>query len=208
MIPIVRATDGQPEHDLRPGAAPSSGFVAAVRRRGIGRYITRTCSALALTAATATAVGLASPAAGAAPSAGQAPALATTQLSSSGATGISTGSGATTRLSPSALSAPTLSPGPTFVYPQDGQRLDYGGSYMFKVTPVYGASGYLFGFFQNGRMVWENYRDEYELSGTEYAVHPDNPGHNMFRPGPVDVWVRALVDDRWTEATIITIYLR
>lgn len=112
--------------------------------------------------------------------------------------------------SPSPGTAPAQSQpeaGPTFVYPQDGQTLDFGGAYMFKVNPVDQATGYLFGLFQNGTMVWENYRDEHQLSGTEYAVQPDSPGHSAFVRGPVQVWVRALVNNQWTNATIININL-
>ena len=78
---------------------------------------------------------------------------------------------------------------------------------MFKVTAVPGASGYLFGFFQGGALVWENYRDEATLSGTEYAIWPGTTGHSRFRAGDADVWVRALVGGRWTDARIITIHL-
>lgn len=106
----------------------------------------------------------------------------------------------------SAASPPALaaSPGPIFVYPTDGQTLDY-GSLFFKVNPVEGASGYLYGFFQNGNAVWENYHDEHTLSGTEYSIAADSPGHRAIHPGALQVWVRALVDGQWTDATIINI---
>jgi hypothetical protein len=96
---------------------------------------------------------------------------------------------------------------PSHVYPTKGQNLDYDGAYMLKVTAVSGASGYLFGFFQGGAMVWENYRDEGALSGTAYAIWPGTEAHSQFRIGAVDVWVRALVGGQWTEARIITIHL-
>ena len=48
---------------------------------------------------------------------------------------------------------------PVFVYPIDGQTIDYEGSYLFKVEPIANAQGFLWGFFQNGVMVWENFRD-------------------------------------------------
>jgi hypothetical protein len=101
--------------------------------------------------------------------------------------------------------AMAASPGPSFVYPADGQTLGYDGAFLFKVNPVTGASGYLYGFFQGGSMVWENYRDERKLSGTEYEIQPGTPGHDAIRPGAVEVWVRALVNDQWTDATIINI---
>lgn len=98
-------------------------------------------------------------------------------------------------------------PGPVFVYPVDGQTLGYKGSILFKVQPVDGASGYLYGLFQDGKAVWENYHDEHTLSGTEYGIAPDSPGHNAINPGLLQVWVRALVNGQWTEATIINIHL-
>jgi hypothetical protein len=98
--------------------------------------------------------------------------------------------------------------GPRFVYPENGQTLDYEGAYVFKVKPVEGASEYLWGFFQGGKMVWENYADERKLSGTEYSIQPGTSAHKRFVEGDVDVWVRGLVDEKWTDATIITIRLQ
>jgi hypothetical protein len=95
--------------------------------------------------------------------------------------------------------------GPTFVYPVNGQHLGYDGWFLFKVSPVDGASGYLYGFFQNGTMVWENYRDEHTLSGTEYGIAPGSAGHSAIQPGALQVWVRGLVNGQWTDATIINI---
>jgi hypothetical protein len=96
----------------------------------------------------------------------------------------------------------------SFIYPVDGQILDYEGSYLFKVTPMDGADGYLWGFFQNDVMVWENFRDEGVLSGTEYSIPEGSFAHNKFIPGSVQVWVRASINSQWTDPTIITIYLR
>ena len=98
--------------------------------------------------------------------------------------------------------------GPSFVYPKNGQTLDSEGAYVFKVTPVPGASGYLWGFFQGGKMIWENYRNERKLSGTEYAIRPGTLAHKTFVKGKVAVWVRGLVNGKWTKATIITIHLQ
>jgi hypothetical protein len=98
--------------------------------------------------------------------------------------------------------------GPSFVYPKNGQTLDSEGAYLFKVKPVEGASEYLWGFFQGGKMVWENYRNERKLSGTEYGIQPGTPAHKKFVKGNVDVWARGLVNGKWTKATIITIRLQ
>jgi hypothetical protein len=67
---------------------------------------------------------------------------------------------------------------PVFVYPVNGQTLDYTGSYLFKVEPIAAAQGFLWGFFQNGVMVWENYRDEGILSTNEYGIHPRTTAHS------------------------------
>jgi competence ComEA-like helix-hairpin-helix protein len=97
---------------------------------------------------------------------------------------------------------------PEFIYPVDGQVLDYEGSYLFKVKPVPSAEGFLWGFFQNGEMVWENYRDEGILSWDEYGIHPGTLAHSRFVPGPVEVWVRASINGQWTDAAVITIHLQ
>lgn len=85
--------------------------------------------------------------------------------------------------------------------------MSYDGSLEFKVTPVAGASGYLYGFFQGGTMVWENYRDEHTLSSTTYAISSTCAGHNAVKPGPLQVWARGLVNGDWTNATIIDVTL-
>jgi len=97
--------------------------------------------------------------------------------------------------------------GPIFDYPQDGQTLDYNGAYLFRVQPMSNASGYLWGFFQNGVMVWENWRDEQQLPTNEYGIYPNTLAHSKFVPGDIQVWVRGLIDGSYTDATIITIHL-
>ncbi|MCL5746856.1 MAG: hypothetical protein M1277_01060 [Patescibacteria group bacterium] len=101
-----------------------------------------------------------------------------------------------------------VSSAPEMVYPVDGQTLDLEGAYMFKVKPIAGATGYLFGLFQDGVMTYENYRDTGTLSANgEFALWPDNPAHAKFHTGAVTVMVRALVNNQWTDARQITIYL-
>jgi hypothetical protein len=96
---------------------------------------------------------------------------------------------------------------PVFDYPKDGQTLDYNGAYQFRVQPLVNATGYLWGFFQNGVMVWENWRDEQQLSTNEYGIYPNTSAHSKFSPGDVQVWVRGVVDGQFTDAAIITIHL-
>ena len=97
---------------------------------------------------------------------------------------------------------------PVFDYPVDGQTLDFEGWYLFRVQPIPSAQGYLWRFFQNGSLVWENLQDEGSLSGNVYYIAADGVAHTKFLPGDVKVSVRALVNGRWTDATIITIHLQ
>lgn len=102
---------------------------------------------------------------------------------------------------------------PEMIYPQDGQILDLEGAYMFKVKPVLeptpGPQGYLFGFFQNGVMVYENWRDDKQLSvNGEFVITPSNPYHAKFQAGKVTVMVRAIFHGQWTDTRIINITLK
>ena len=99
---------------------------------------------------------------------------------------------------------------PDMVYPVDGQTLDLEGSYMFKVKPMRGASPYLylFGLFQDNVMVYENWRDDRQLSvGGEFAVHPDNPYHSKFHEGDLRVMIRALIGGEWSDARTLNLKL-
>jgi len=107
-----------------------------------------------------------------------------------------------------ACTAQAAAPGPRFDYPRDGQALDTEGDYLFQVGAVPGASGYLWGFFQNGRMVWENQRNEGGLSGRNYGLRAGSPGWKALKQGEVEVWCRAYVNNQWTDATVIRITLR
>lgn len=99
-------------------------------------------------------------------------------------------------------------PGPRYDYPVDGQGLDLEGDYLFQVNEVPGASGYLWSFFQNGKMVWENLKNERKLSGRNYGLMVGSLGWKALKAGEVEVWCRACVNDQWTEATRITITLQ
>ncbi len=97
---------------------------------------------------------------------------------------------------------------PTMVYPQDGQTIDLEGHYMFRVNDVPGASGYLYGFFQDGNMVFENYRDMKSLSSADFALWDSHPYHSKFHSGSMKVMIRALVNNNWTDAREITLNLK
>jgi hypothetical protein len=117
-----------------------------------------------------------------------------------------------------ALPTPTLPWGPghlpdpiVFEYPLDGQILDYEGDYLFKVTDIEGAGGYLWRFSQNGAVVWENQRDEMGLTaGRMYAILKGSEAHSRFMPGPVEVTVRALMSDNqyYSDPAVITVILQ
>lgn len=100
-------------------------------------------------------------------------------------------------------------PGPAFIYPSDGQSLDYNGCWMFKVeaVPEAASNGYLWGFSQNGVGVWENYADEGTLSGTEYAICPASTAYSRFKPGLMEVAVRGLLPGEWTDQSIVSVNL-
>ncbi|HET8630681.1 MAG TPA: hypothetical protein VFL91_24955 [Thermomicrobiales bacterium] len=85
--------------------------------------------------------------------------------------------------------------------PHDGQPIDYAGSYLFAVRPVSGADGYLWGFKQNGSVVWEDHGSE------QYGIPPGTPAHAKFHMGAVEVLVRANICGAWTQVGAITISL-
>lgn len=98
---------------------------------------------------------------------------------------------------------------PEMDYPQNGQTIDLEGAYMFKVKPVTGASGYLFGLFQNNVMVYENLRDGKSLSPNgEFALRENSPFHAKFKAGSIKVMIRALINGQWSNAREITINLK
>jgi hypothetical protein len=96
-------------------------------------------------------------------------------------------------------------PGPVMISPTDGQVLDSRNDYVFRVRAVKGATGYLYGFNQNATWVWENYHNEHVLSGTEYIMSVGSPAHAAIGLGSLQVWIRALVNGQWTDATIINV---
>lgn len=93
-----------------------------------------------------------------------------------------------------------LSP-PVLLSPYDGQRVQYNGMYGFKLEPVLGARGYLFGFFQNGVLVYE------ELTTNPFPYYVMTFSSSSFNEGSVQVWIRALLGSNWTRARKITIIL-
>ncbi|MCA9123222.1 MAG: PPC domain-containing protein, partial [Planctomycetales bacterium] len=95
----------------------------------------------------------------------------------------------------------------SFVYPGDGQDLDYGGTYTFAVTPVANAEGYMFGFYQNGQLVTYQYNHATDPEAAEFAIHPGDQAHADVAPGNAQVYVWARVDGQWTAPSGISINL-
>jgi hypothetical protein len=88
---------------------------------------------------------------------------------------------------------------PEFVYPVNGQTLDYKGSYEFKVKPIANAQKYEWDFLQYGKVELR------EFTGNEFGIHPGTPEHSKFVPGRIEVSVRAVVKGKWTDHTTIAI---
>ena len=98
-------------------------------------------------------------------------------------------------------------PAPVFNFPKDGEKLSLKGNISIEVEKVEGARGYLFGFFQEGKMVWENLKDENKLSETSYVIKPDTDSWKALKPGKMEVWCRAAIGREWTARAIIKVTL-
>src|SRR4051812_20407833 len=81
------------------------------------------------------------------------------------------------------IPAAAAEPGPRWVTPSDGSPLPYMNDLTFAVDPIPGASEYLYGFFENGKMVWENYANGRHLSGTTYVLRKGSAGHRALGRG-------------------------
>lgn len=121
--------------------------------------------------------------------------------------------------SSSAPSSQAPAAGPEWVTPADGEKIPYSEDLKFQVEPVEDSVGYLFGFFANGKMVWENYAREHKLSGTTYTLRKGSSGHSALGAGtergtswPLQVWARAYIKEdgnryHWTDASKINVRL-
>jgi hypothetical protein len=96
---------------------------------------------------------------------------------------------------------------PVILSPVEGEWVNYTGTWVFHVKPLPNATGYLWGFEQNGVLVWENYHNEGTLSGEYYTIPSDSYAHSLFQLGYVKVWVRALIFNEWTDITFVNIFL-
>jgi hypothetical protein len=56
-------------------------------------------------------------------------------------------------------------------------------------------------------MVWENYADERKLSGATCIIKTGSTAAGRLTPGPMDIWIRGLVQGQWTDATIVSVTL-
>jgi hypothetical protein len=89
---------------------------------------------------------------------------------------------------------------PVFISPNPGETLKLGQTWTFKVEAITASQGFLWGFFQNGEMIWENFRDEGVLSTNEYTISSGSMIQKKFSPGPLTVEVRAFINNEWKEA--------
>jgi len=116
-----------------------------------------------------------------------------------------------------ATSTSLLYAAPTMTNPTEGAQWNLGQINTVIVNPVSGASGYLFGFKQDlngngdyndneGDMIHENWRDLRQLvSQPTYSYNFSST--NGFRPGNMEVWVRALINGQWTDARVVNVTL-
>ena len=96
----------------------------------------------------------------------------------------------------------------TFAYPKDGQLCGYDGPFYLQVNPVKGADGYLWSFYQNGELVWENLRDEGSLSTNNYVFEKSSLAHDSYMPGDLTIGVRAKLFGGWSKEATITVKIR
>lgn len=89
-----------------------------------------------------------------------------------------------------------------FVYPMEGQELYPPNGYSFKIEPISGVEEYLWGFFQNNVLIWENLRDAGTLDGNEYIISTTHPAYALIQPGELEVVVRGMVDNNWTNSVV------
>jgi Cutinase len=101
--------------------------------------------------------------------------------------------------------ASAATPGPQLLEPAAGATLSNAAPMVFRVRPVDASQGYLWGFFRDGKPLWENYANERTLSGPEYRIEPGSAAANAIGSGPVRIWVRALIDNQWTDATLVDV---
>jgi hypothetical protein len=127
--------------------------------------------------------------------------------------------------SPVVLASAAAEPGPQWITPWDGASVTYldfvhheAVDLVFEVRPVNGSVGYLYGFFENGQMVWENWANERHLDGTRYVLARGSAGHLALGSGanrqiawPLQIWVRGYILEggqyHWTDASIINVTL-
>ncbi len=86
---------------------------------------------------------------------------------------------------------------PTVIAPQANTDILLGDPIKVAVNPLYGAEGFLYGFMQDGKLVFENKRDLNQLNGESFTIDSnlkDASGHrilDLFHGGRLDVVVRA-----------------
>ena len=89
----------------------------------------------------------------------------------------------------------------------------WGASDPVVIQGVVGATGYLVGFVRDQQLIHENYRDENKslnvinkVLRTTYQVPAT--AVSKFTPGAMYIYVRALVNNQWTDAAVVPITVK
>lgn len=108
---------------------------------------------------------------------------------------------------------------PTVLSPKSNANWVAGTPQPVVIQTFAGATGYLVGFFHGNTMIFENYRDDNGnicttgttspcvSSGTSQTYSVSSRFASRFTSGPLNVIVRALVNNQWTEAAVIPIII-
>lgn len=90
---------------------------------------------------------------------------------------------------------------PEIKSPVHDQTLDLEGDYVFTATHSDGVDNYLWGFFQNGQLVYETKGPE------ELDISAADDAHKRFHADQLTVFLRVDKGDRFSDADIRTVKL-
>ncbi|MPM41183.1 hypothetical protein SDC9_87833 [bioreactor metagenome] len=114
-------------------------------------------------------------------------------------------------ITPTSTSTLTPTPMPTncavekirFVYPVNGQTIDYVGSWLFMVRPISCSQNYLWSFYQNDTLIFQ------QESNNEFGVAPYSKDWNKFAAGYIKVSVQYKQNDgTLSNPTTISLFLQ
>lgn len=101
---------------------------------------------------------------------------------------------------------------PTVSSPQSGASWSPGSPVV--IQEVAGATGYLVGFIRARQLIHENYRDENRSlatttgAGGTRVYRVSVAAQNKFTAGLMYIYVRALVNNQWTDAAVVPVTVR